>query len=132
MLVTGEYRVPSLLIVDDDENISGVLFELFSRQHLCHTAATAEEALKQMESHEYDVIITDLAMPGMNGEQLLGFIKTRQPRTRVLFISGSRDKANEGRLMAKGAVGYLVKPFNLEIIKERVEWAITKRRGFMA
>jgi DNA-binding NtrC family response regulator len=120
----------SLLIVDDDETISCVLLELFSRQHLCHTAATAEEALKQLGLHDYDVIITDLAMPGMSGEHLLGFIKTHKPKTRVIFISGSRDKQIAGRLMAKGAVGYLEKPFNLEIIRERVEWALKQRRGF--
>ncbi|MCA1634767.1 MAG: response regulator [Acidobacteria bacterium] len=119
----------SLLIVDDDETIKDVLLEMFSGQHLCHTAATAEEALEQLESHEYDVVITDIAMPGMGGEHLLGFIKTYNPRTRVIFITGSSDKQNAGRLMAKGAVGYLVKPFNLEIIMERVEWAIKQRRG---
>jgi DNA-binding NtrC family response regulator len=118
----------SLLIVDDDDTISGVLLELFSGQHLCHTAATAEEALKRLESNEYDVIITDLSMPGMSGEHLLGFIKTHNPRTRVIFISGSRDKQNAGRLMAKGAVSYFVKPFNLEDLRERVEWALKQRR----
>ena len=121
--------MPSLLIVDDDENVSSVLLELFSRQHLCHTAATAEEALKQMDSHEYDVIITDLNMPGMSGENLFGLIKTHNPRTRVIFISGERDKQTADRLMAKGAVCYLEKPFDLGVIRERVESALKPRRG---
>jgi DNA-binding NtrC family response regulator len=118
----------SLLIVDDDEVILTVLSELFSEGHLCHTAETAEEALKQLDLHDYDVVITDVSMPGMSGEHLLGFIKTHKPGTRVIFISGSTDREDAKRLRVKGAVDYLMKPFNLEEIREKVAKAIAHRR----
>ncbi|MDT7603418.1 MAG: two-component system, response regulator, stage 0 sporulation protein [Acidobacteriota bacterium] len=114
----------SILIVDDDEVIRTTLLDLFSERYLCHTAGTAEGALKLFEAQNYDVIITDISMPGMSGEDLLGFAKKYQPRTRVIFISGLDDRQNAERLLVKGAVGYLSKPFRLEEIEEKVTRAI--------
>ena len=114
----------SLLIVDDDETILGVLSELFSDGHLCHTAPTAEEALKRLRAQDYDVVITDVSMPGMSGEDLLGFIKVYRPKTPVLVISGLAGKQHAERLITRGAFGYLLKPFHLEEIAERVEHTI--------
>ena len=118
----------SLLIVDDDEIIFGVLSELFSHTHLCHTAPTAEEALAQLGQQDFDAVITDLSMPGMSGEDLLGFIKVHSPKTPVLFISGSGGREMAERLQAKGAFGYLVKPFPLDVLVERVERMIGQRQ----
>jgi DNA-binding NtrC family response regulator len=114
----------SILIVDDDEVILSTLFELFSERYVCHTAGTAEAALKLLEAQDYNVIITDISMPGMGGEDLLGFVKKYKPRTRVVFISGMADRQNAERLLVKGAVGYLSKPFRLEEIEEKVRRAI--------
>src|SRR2546423_1353532 len=101
----------SLLIVDDDETILDVLFELFSDGHLCHTAPTAEEALKQLRAHDYDVVITDVSMPGMSGEDLLGFIKVYRPKTPVLFISGSAGREQAERLLPTGRFRLRVEAF---------------------
>jgi DNA-binding NtrC family response regulator len=120
--------VASLLIVDDDETILGVLLELFSDGHLCHTASTAEEAVGRIMSQDYDMVITDLSMPGMSGENLLGFVKVYRPRTPVFFISGSAGREYAERLLKKGACGYLMKPFQLEEIAEKVARTIAYRR----
>ena len=118
----------SLLVVDDDETIRGVLLELFSDEHLCHTASSAEEAVERIMAQDYDVVITDIAMPGMSGENLLGFVKVYRPKTPVLFISGSAGKEHAERLLKRGACGYLMKPFQLEEIVERVARTIEYRR----
>jgi DNA-binding NtrC family response regulator len=117
----------TLLIVDDDEVIRSSLFELLSEEHLCHTAASAEEALKRLESQDYDLIITDVSMPGMSGEDLLGFIKVYTPRTPVIFISGATGRMGSEELLVKGGVDYLLKPFRLEEIEERVARALGRR-----
>jgi DNA-binding NtrC family response regulator len=117
----------ALLIVDDDEVIRGSLCELLSEEHSCYAAASAEEALKHLESRTYDLIITDLSMPGMSGEDLLGFIKVYAPRTPVIFITGSADRAASEKLLVKGGVDYLLKPFRLEEIEERVARALMRR-----
>ena len=118
----------SLLIVDDDQTFLEVLSELFSAEHLCHTAATAEEAIKHLEAHEYDVIVTDISMPGMTGEDLLGFVKAHRPGTPVLFVSGSTDEELAARLLRKGAFDFLQKPVLLEEIIKRVARAVGERR----
>ena len=117
----------SLLLVDDDEIIVANLLDLFSEEHLCDTAGTAEEALKRLEARDYDVVITDIAMPGMSGEDLLGFIKSYRPRTPVIFISGSMDRQRAEGLLVKGAFNYLMKPFRLEEIEEKVARAVEFR-----
>ena len=118
----------TLLIVDDDPTMLDVLTEFFSGEHLCHTATTAEEALATMASCDYDVIVTDLSMPGMSGEALLGFAKAHCPGTPVLFISGSTDEERAARLLTKGAVGFLHKPFQLPEVFEKVAQALEHRR----
>ena len=118
----------SLLIVDDDETILDVLYELFSDGHLCHTAPTAKDALKRLRSQDYDVVITDISMPGMSGEDLLGFIKVHRPKTPVLFISGSAGRQHAERLLTKGAFDYLLKPFPLEEIVQRVARTLEHRK----
>jgi DNA-binding NtrC family response regulator len=117
-----------LLIVDDDQTFLEVLSELFSAEHLCHTAATAEEAIGRIDAHDYDVIVTDISMPGMSGEDLLGFVKTHRPGTPVLFVSGSTNEERVERLLTKGAFDYLKKPFPLEEICKRVARAVGQRR----
>jgi DNA-binding NtrC family response regulator len=119
--------VPSLLLVDDDATLLDVLFELFSQEHSCDTAATAEGAFELLSSKEYDLVITDISMPGMSGEVLLGYVKTNSPGTPVIFISGSKDRELAQRLRVKGAAGFLSKPFNLAEIRERVERALEGR-----
>lgn len=118
----------SLLIVDDDEIIRNTLSDLFSEEHLCHTARTGEEALTRLQAQDYDLIITDISMPGMTGEDLLGLIKIYSPRTLVIFITGLADKTYAERLRNRGAFDYLLKPFPLEVIEERVARAIESRR----
>jgi len=116
-----------LLIVDDDPTLLDVLSELFSGMGV-HCARSAEEALGGLSKGEYDAVVTDISMPGMSGEALLGFIKTNSPGTPVIFISGSKDSEVARRLRVKGAAGFLSKPFDLAEIGKRVADALEGRR----
>jgi DNA-binding NtrC family response regulator len=118
----------TLLIVDDDEVIRTALFDLLSEEHSCHMAASAEEALDRLGSQTYDLIITDLSMPGMSGEDLLGFVKVHAPRTPVIFMSGLADRAGSERLLVKGGIDYLPKPFRLEEVEGAVARALQRQR----
>jgi DNA-binding NtrC family response regulator len=121
----------TLLVVDDDDTIRNALYELFEVEHLCHTASTAEEAFTRLAAQEYDVIITDLTMPGMSGEDLFRFTRIHQPRTPVFFITGSIDRAQAEKLRARGAFGYLMKPFRLEDIEASVKRALEYRQRLL-
>ena len=60
-----------ILVVDDDEVIRETLDELLSASYSCQTADTAEEALAKLEAQRFDVVLTDISMPGLNGTELL-------------------------------------------------------------
>jgi DNA-binding NtrC family response regulator len=117
----------ALLIVDDDQAIRDTLYDLFSEQHLCHAAETAEQALTWLADDAYDVVLTDISMPGMGGVELLGHVRQRQPHTPVIIISGINDEGHAKGLLKLGAYAYLLKPFRLEEVEERVEAAIRQR-----
>jgi DNA-binding NtrC family response regulator len=117
----------SLLIVDDDPTLLDVLSELFAGMEV-HSATSAEAALGHLSKEKYDLVVTDISMPGMSGEALLGFIKTHSPGTPVIFISGSIDRERAERLRVKGAFDYLKKPFELPEIYEKVALALEHRR----
>jgi DNA-binding NtrC family response regulator len=121
--------MPSLLLVDDDQTLLDILVELFSGEHRCDAAATAEEGFDLLRSNGYDLVVTDISMPGLSGESLLGFIKTNSPATPVIFISGSRDRDLAQRLRVKGAACFLSKPFDLAEIRRTVEQTLEGRRS---
>src|SRR5437016_14152437 len=104
----------AVLIVDDDVVIRDVLCELFSPEHTCHTAKSAEEALTLLQAGRYDVAIVDISLPGMSGLELLGHILQRWPETPVIIITGIDYHQYTGELIRMGAFDYLAKPFQLQ------------------
>jgi two-component system sensor histidine kinase/response regulator len=117
----------ALLIVDDDAALRDVLYELFSGEHLCHTAGTAEQALTYLESETYDLAIIDISLPGMSGLELLTQVRLRHPATSAIVISGIDYQQHTGDLIRLGAFDYLIKPFQLEEIEESVGCALARR-----
>ena len=109
-----------LLIVDDDDTLRELLYDLFSEKYSCVAVETAEEALKLIGSQPFDVIITDIMMPGMSGTDLVGFFRKYQPQAAVIVISGGDDQVNEESLRLKGVFKYLQKPFSIQEIEETV------------
>ena len=116
--------MPSILLVDDDETIRDTLYELFSEEHVCRTAETAEKALAMLETDIYDVVLTDISMPGLSGVELLGHVRQKYPLTPVIVISGISDQEHAKGLMKLGAFDYLLKPFRLEAVEKSVRRAV--------
>jgi two-component system response regulator PilR (NtrC family) len=117
-----------ILVVDDDETIRDMLYDLFEENHRCHVADTAERAISYLETEHYDVILTDISMPGLSGLELLGYVRQSQPETPVIVITGIQDQEHAQGLLKLGAFDFLLKPFRLETVEDRVEKAIEFRR----
>jgi DNA-binding NtrC family response regulator len=117
-----------ILIVDDDDVIRDTLYELLSEKYLCQTAETAEEALARLKSDQFDVVLTDISMPGLSGLELLGQVLQHYPKTPVIIISGISDQEHAQGLIKLGAFDYLLKPFRLEVVETSVQRAIAFRR----
>jgi DNA-binding NtrC family response regulator len=116
--------MPTLLIVDDDAAIRGMLYELLSEKYECHTASTVDEAFQYLEVEHYDAIITDIAMPSLTGVELLKRVQLRDEETPVILISGKGSEQDRESLLALGAFAYITKPFKLDEIEEVVERAL--------
>lgn len=121
-----------LLIVDDDPTVVEVLktaFTIFSYE--CHTAMTGDdEALEAVEAHHPHLVLLDAILPGTNGFEVCRKIKTgaKTHQTRVVMISGYLDETDKGFARICGADGWVVKPFSIEALRERVETVLAKKR----
>src|SRR6185503_3327645 len=113
-----------ILIVDDDETIRDTLYELLSTDYICQTAETAEKALARLEADEYDIVLTDISMPGLSGLELLGHVRQKFPNTPVIIISGIGDQEHAQGLIRLGAFDFLLKPFSLDVVEKSVKRAV--------
>jgi DNA-binding NtrC family response regulator len=120
--------MPKILIVDDDDAIRDTLYDLLSEQYSCQTAETAEKAVARLEADVYDVVLTDISMPGLSGLELLGHIRQKFADTPVIIISGISDQEHAQGLIKLGAFDFLLKPFRLEVVEKSVGRAVECRR----
>ncbi len=118
----------TLLVVDDDNNVRDTLCEFLSASHQCHSADRAEQAVAFLEFENYDVIVTDLSMPGLDGQQLLKRVQQTHPDTPVIVISGNSSEEEGQSSLALGAFAYLRKPFRLEDVEDTVNRALASKQ----
>jgi DNA-binding NtrC family response regulator len=122
----------TLLIVDDDTLIRDTLRDLLSATHECHTADRAEQALAYLEMESYDVVLTDINMPGLSGHDLLGHIRNTHPYTPVIVISGIVVEDTAKVFDELGAFAYFSKPFNLDEVEDAVNRAIGRHNELVS
>ena len=118
----------AILIVDDDDAVRDVLYDLFSDDHLCHAAETAEQALVFLHEQTYDTVLTDISMPGLSGVELLSILRREQPDTPVIVVSGIGDRTHAEGLTRLGAFDFILKPFRLEAVEQSVKRALDHSR----
>jgi CheY-like chemotaxis protein len=122
--ITGKIRIPAklrVLVVDDDEQIRKVLSDMIQMDgHETTMCCDAYAALEEVANGEYDLLITDLGMPGMSGLDLAGVVHERLPGLPVAMITGWGTQLNEEEVKTKGVKRILAKPFHLKDIKALV------------
>jgi two-component system response regulator PilR (NtrC family) len=117
-----------ILVVDDELSMREFLSILLEREGYNVTvAASAQEALRIMESALFDLVLSDVNMPGLSGIELLASIKEKAPETAVLMLTAfsAADQAVEA--MKLGAYDYVCKPFKNEEIKQLIRNALEKQ-----
>ena len=107
-----------VLVVDDDPVI-GKSFDrvLTGKGYAVITAANGEEALTKLAAEDYDLVYTDIKMPGMNGLEVAERVKAKKPWTPVVIITGFGNAEHEARAKAAGATRFLHKPLSPEMIE---------------
>ncbi|MGD9897603.1 MAG: response regulator [Calditrichaceae bacterium] len=112
-----------LLIVDDEETLTFSLYQSFilsDKDYEVITANSGDEALTKINENPFDLIITDILMPGMSGIDLLKRVKQDFPKTEIVIMTayGSNDRRDE--VLKLGARFYIEKPFEMKEFKKIV------------
>jgi putative two-component system response regulator len=116
--------LPRILIVDDESEITEILADLLSETYQCSKAGTAEQALMCLQDQEFELVISDITMPGMSGLDMIPHVKEISPNTVVVMISGMQTVESAIGALRLGAFDYLMKPFDLRQVEAVVKRAL--------
>ncbi len=120
---------PKILVVDDEASMREFLSILLEREgYLPETAKDGDSALKLLATQNYDLVISDVNMPGLDGIGLLEIIKRNSPDTAVMMITAFSTTEQAVEAMKHGAYNYIAKPFKVDEIKLLVRNAIEKQK----
>jgi DNA-binding NtrC family response regulator len=108
-----------ILIVDDDKEIRNILSIFLSEDtnSIIETAGTGEEAFSKYVNAPYDIVLTDINMPGMTGIELIKQLKLREDTVEFIIITGYASVDTAIEAVKVGAFDYVVKPFKFEELK---------------
>ena len=118
-----------ILLVDDEPESCKALSQLLGQSdyqvEICHSG---EQALEMIKQQPFDLIISDLVLPGISGIDVLKQVKEDSPDTGVILITGNASTETAVEAMRAGALDYISKPFNIERLKIQVIKALEKTR----
>ncbi len=121
-------RMPHILVADDEEVARKNMAHILAKENYeVMTAADGEEALKKMDSSEFDVALVDLRMPSVDGMELLENIKMKYPDVMVIVVTGYASISSAVEAVKKGAFHYIEKPFKLDEVRTSVKEALEKK-----
>jgi putative two-component system response regulator len=119
-----------ILLVEDEENIRRSLAKFLKRLgYEVETAGSVPEAVHHLRPGRFDLVLTDLCLPGPSGLELLVEIHSRSPGTRMILMSAHADLSSAVRAIDQGVDHLLLKPFELEELRLRVEQSLARRRA---
>ena len=119
-----------VLIVDDEEDFRETIVKrLKARKIIAEGAASGAKALEVLETTDFDVIVLDVKMPGMDGIETLRHIKKLKPEIEVIMLTGHASVEFGLKGMQLGAFDYVMKPAPLNELLETIGQAYNKKRG---
>lgn len=108
-----------ILLVDDEDHLQevlGLLLELDG--HQVTTAFSGEQAVERAKESQFDLVITDFKMPGMNGMEVVRTLKKTNPNISVVMITGYPTEDTEKEAQKLGVDDYIAKPFHMDKMRE--------------
>jgi len=126
----GQGRSRRILVVDDDGDIRKVISNLLRFMGFdVALAGNGIEALAVFVENSFDLVVTDLQMPAMDGSQLAQLVKERSPNTPVIMLTGS-DRETVWKKVKTGSVDSVIfKPFKLKDFQRTVQGTLASRQG---
>lgn len=114
------------MVVDDEEALRAVLSaELEGEGYQVVSAGDGQEAINILTTREFDLILLDIKMPNVDGFEVLKFVKERQPKTKVIMLTGFADLKNAIESKKLGAEDFVSKPYDLVDLLTTVERVLT-------
>jgi response regulator RpfG family c-di-GMP phosphodiesterase len=124
---TAEGRI---LVIDDEPNICRLLQRYLGRLgYEVRTAGNVVDALELLEKDRFDLVLTDLRLPGPSGLDLLVEVRSRSPGTRTILMSAHADVYAAAAAIERGVDQLIVKPFELEDLRARIGDSLARRRA---
>jgi response regulator RpfG family c-di-GMP phosphodiesterase len=124
MLAAAPAGRPRILIVDDEQEIRSILTELLETDYDCEQADCAEAALSLLGARRFDLLLSDITMPGVSGLDMIPLARAIAPDTVIVMISGLQTVESAIAAMRTGAFDYLTKPFDLTHVSSAVRRAL--------
>jgi response regulator RpfG family c-di-GMP phosphodiesterase len=122
----------SILIVDDEAALRNLLATFLGDDYTCVTAASPDEAVAELESRCFNLVLSDITMPGTSGLDLCHLLQKMCPDTVVVMVSAMTDIAYAIEAMRQGAFDYVTKPFDLSRLLMAVERALRYQQLLVA
>ena len=125
----GSDTTPHLLFVDDEPALRGLMAErLAERGFEVAEAATGEKALEYLDQFAFDVLVTDLRLPGIDGTTVIEAARERYPGIITIVITGYASVKDAVAIMKRGASDYVAKPFQFDELIHVLDKALEQRR----
>jgi two-component system sensor histidine kinase/response regulator len=122
-------KKPRILVIDDEDIILKSCRRILGESvYDIDTAYSGDEGLKRAGEKEYDIVITDIKMPGMSGMEVLATLRKTRPEVTVIVFTGFATVENTREALKTGAFDYIPKPFTKEELRSVVENAVKSRR----
>jgi CheY-like chemotaxis protein len=106
----------AMLIDDDKESVETLSYAIESLGYCCSTFSDPHKAIQKITNEHFDVVITDMQMPGLSGIEVVKEVRKISPESFIIVVSGSMDHRVESYLYNHGASLCLPKPFHLSIL----------------
>ena len=122
----------SILVVDDEETLRDILYKILTKEgYQVESAENGEEALEKLRDNKYDLMISDIKMPRLNGFELLKLVRKDYPSMGVIMMTAYGDSFTIKDALLLGADEYITKPFKsfeINLIVERAYWRLMSSR----
>jgi DNA-binding NtrC family response regulator len=119
-----------VLVVDDEERFRNTLAKLLTAQGMqVRVAAGGQEAMDILRAEPHDIVLLDVKMPGMSGQDTLPELKKIDPDVEVIILTGHASVDIAAEMMAKGGSDYLLKPYPMDELLGIIHIASDRRRA---
>lgn len=127
-----EERKARVLVIDDEEDVRLLLSDILSEDHEVEIASDGSQGVNKFKQNSFDMVLTDLGMPGMSGWDVAGSIKSINNQVPIALVTGWQIELEEEELKGKGVDFIVNKPFEVKNILKLVQDGILLRESSKA